>query len=443
MTPDQTRPQPAHARQPEAAATTGRRSRYHVIIALLAVVTVVTAIVTLSAGQTNRDPLANASPTTTLVSGYAPTVRALLSSTFTFPGKAVSLPLPHVGQATIEVAGVGVMASTRRQRCVPVASVTKIMTAYLILQDHPIGNGNGPTFTMTEADHQAWIKDSENGDSNVEVKKGERLDERQLLEALMIPSADNIADYLGAWDAGSDQAFVAKVNSTAKALGLGCTHFADDSGISPLSESTAASMAKLGAIAMQNPTLRWITSRIHITLPVTGEIWNAYDPAVGVDGIVGVKSGFTVAADLCLVTAAWRSLDGHRVLVVVSVTGQPTNTWGAGIENEGLLAEATKALRLAVVVPAGTVVAKVGAGWTSSTVPVASAAGALSVVGWPGLTVSRSIVAFPPKHGVAGWGTGTVVAKIEVSGAFGPLASAPASLEGRIPPMPAGWAPPG
>src|ERR1022692_2129589 len=84
---------------------------------------------------------------------------------------------------------------------------------------------------MTAADHAAWIRDVEEGDSSLEVVAGERLTERQLLEGLMIPSACNIADYLARWDAGSVAAFVRKMNATATALGLRHTHYADASGL--------------------------------------------------------------------------------------------------------------------------------------------------------------------------------------------------------------------
>jgi len=66
----------------------------------------------------------------------------------------------------------------------------------------------------------------------------------------MIPSACNIADYLARWDAGSTAAFVRKMNATATALGLRRTHYADASGLSPGSRSTAVDQAILGAYAM-------------------------------------------------------------------------------------------------------------------------------------------------------------------------------------------------
>src|ERR1035441_5651964 len=110
------------------------------------------------------------------------------------------------------------------------ASVTKVMTAVIVLQDHPLGNGSGRSFTMTAADHAAWIAAIENGDSTLDVVAGERLTERQLLEALLIPSADTIADCLARWDAGSIPAFVRKMNAMAAKLRLAHPHYADASG---------------------------------------------------------------------------------------------------------------------------------------------------------------------------------------------------------------------
>ena len=121
------------------------------------------------------------------------------------------------------------------------ASLTKIMTAVIVLEDHPLGHGSGPTFTMTAADHAAWIRSVEQGDSSLEVVAGERLTERQLLEGLMIPSACNIADYLAVWDAGSIAAFVRKMNATATAFGLAQTHYADASGLSTVNRGARRS----------------------------------------------------------------------------------------------------------------------------------------------------------------------------------------------------------
>ena len=133
-----------------------------------------------------------------------PVLRERLPSVMRFPGTPARLPFPVKGEAAVVIPGLGLVGASPAERVVSIASLTKMMTAYIILKDHPLSmSGNGPVFQMTAADHASWVFAATRGESNLEVKKGERLDERQLLEALMIPSADNIANYLAVWDAGA------------------------------------------------------------------------------------------------------------------------------------------------------------------------------------------------------------------------------------------------
>jgi D-alanyl-D-alanine carboxypeptidase (penicillin-binding protein 5/6) len=368
-----------------------------------------------------------------------------VSGSFVIPGKAVALPFPRTGEGAVVIGGAGLVAASKDQKSVPIASVTKIMTAYLILWDHPlVGNDVGPTFTMTAADHTAWIEASEADESNIEVKAGERLDERQLLQALMIPSADNIADYLAAWDAGSIKAFVAKMNAMATSLHLTGTHFADASGVNPGSRGTAVDMARLAAIAMMNPVLRSITDEQFIKLPVSGEIWNNYDPAVGVDGIIGVKSGFTDAAQTNLVTAAFRKVGGRRVLVVCDVINQPNTLFGDAQEDEALLDAVTGALRLTKVMSSQTSVALATTAWNHDTSAVQLAA-PVAVVGWPGLVLTSRLVqvAASASASAHGWAAGCTIGRLDFVYPYGSALTAPLVLESAIRPPPAGWVPPG
>ncbi|HXY42940.1 MAG TPA: hypothetical protein VEH29_02020 [Acidimicrobiales bacterium] len=373
------------------------------------------------------------------------TVRSSLAASVVIPGKMAPLPFPTTGEAAVVVAGIGLMGATGDERSVPVASLTKIMTAYLVLKDHPLaGRGGGPVFVMTAADHAAWIQASEADESNIEVKAGEHLDERQLLQALMIPSADNIADYLAVWDAGSEKAFVAKMNATAAALRLPGTHFADDSGVNPGSRSTAIGMARLAALAMESPVLRSIVDEQFIVLPISGEIWNNYDPAVGVDGIIGVKSGYTDAAGTNLVSAAWRDVGGRRVLVVCDVIGQQNSLSGDAGDNEALLDAATRDLRLSEVVAGQAVVAEAETGWNHDRSVVRLAATA-SVVGWPGLVLSPVVVPAPPPRSTPahGWPAGCTIGDLELQYPYGAGIGGAVILQSAIRPPPAGWAPAG
>ena len=99
---------------------------------------------------------------------------------------------------------------------VPVASLTKLMTAYVILHDHPLApDESGPHITVTQADVDDYDTDTVSDDSNAQVTARRAVDRAQVLEGLLVHSADNYADMLARWDAGSVPAFVAKMNAAA------------------------------------------------------------------------------------------------------------------------------------------------------------------------------------------------------------------------------------
>jgi D-alanyl-D-alanine carboxypeptidase (penicillin-binding protein 5/6) len=437
-----------HARRERAARVRAARRKGRRRLALLGTGSLVIVLVlVVMARAFGSDSLRSAplSRTAHRLPLVFPVLQSTLAASMRFPGTPVALPLPRSGEGAVAVSGVGLVGYTANERSVPIASVTKIMTAYLVLKDHPlVGNSGGPVFVMTERNEDAWVEASEAGDSNIEVHKGERLDERQLLQALMIASADNIANYLASWDAGSVPAFVAKMNAMAQTLGLVGTHYADPSGLNPRSRSTAVDMATLASIAMQNPALRSIVDEQSIRLPLTGEIWNVYNPAIGVDGIIGVKSGFTNAAQVNLVTAAWRLVGGRRVLVVSAAIDQPLSMYEAAGEDEAMLTAATRELRTATLVARQAEVGEAVAAWDHSVTPVSVAAPAV-VVGWPGLTLSPTVVAAGPSELTSrhGWPVGSSVGTFEILSPFGTEVTEPALLQSSIRPPPAGWEPSG
>lgn len=353
------------------------------------------------------------------------------------------MPLPSTGQSAVMVQGVGFLGATPDEQPVPMASVTKVMTAVIVLQDHPLGNGSGPTFTMTAADNSAYVYAATHDDSNLEVVPGEHLTERQLLEALMIPSADNIADFLARWDAGSILAFVKKMNAMARKLGLTETTYADPSGVDPASQSTAIDQAILGGYAMGVPGMISVEDHPTMTFPVEGTVAN-YNPVVGQDGVIGLKSGFTSEAQGCLVTAARRSVGGRSVLVVSSTLGQPFDLPEEGDIDLQLLNAASSVLEGKQVLFTGQTVAKVVAGWTRSASSAVVVGDPVEVVGWPGLALKTIVrAAVPPVPALAGgWRRGTAVAAVEVWAPGGLDALAFAALNRYLSLAPRGWTPP-
>lgn len=370
-----------------------------------------------------------------------PRLTALVAAREVVPGHRPHLPWPATGQGAVAVLGSGLVARSPREHEVPIASLTKMMTAYVILQDHPLELGaSGPSIRMTRADVATWVADSQSGDSTVPVKAGEVLSEYQLLEGLLVPSGDNVASKLAAWDAGSVRAFVAKMNATAVALGLGHTHYADASGVDPASRSTAADQAVLAAELMNDPVVRRIVAYHRLPFPVAGTIWN-YNPALGVDGIVGVKSGFTSQAQGCLVTAAYRDVGGRSALVVAASVGQPGGLYGAATADEALLASATRGLVRFSVLPPGSRVANASFAWSDATVPVRAAALPGSIVTWPGTVLRLRLLATVTSVPATGSAEQTPLGTLEVRSSGGLYLSVPLAGEQALPAVPAGWSP--
>ncbi|MGC8463606.1 MAG: D-alanyl-D-alanine carboxypeptidase family protein [Acidimicrobiales bacterium] len=250
-----------------------------------------------------------------------------VSARVTVGGTRPVLPWPATGQAAVAVPALGFAAQSGPEQPVPIASLTKLTTAVVVLRDHPMPvGGPGPTITMTPADVAAYDRDLAGDQSTVPVSVGERLTEWQLLEALLTQSANNVAYALAVWDAGTQAAFVAKMNALASSLSMTGSHFVDASGVARGSVSTAADTLKVAAAGMAIPAFRAVVAMPVVTLPLLGRAANLV-PEVGtrVDGVpvVGVKSGFTAEAGGCLVLAARVAVGERTVTVLAAVLGQP------------------------------------------------------------------------------------------------------------------------
>ncbi len=222
---------------------------------------------------------------------------------------------PQRGQAVV-VLGSGRPAASPNEQPVPIASLAKVMTAYLTLERYPLsGTQDGFTLTVTEEQAQAETQSQ----SVVAVQAGEQLTERQLLEALLIPSGNNIARMLATAVAGSETRFLARMNSEAHALGMDHTIYTDPSGFDPNTVSTAADQLRVFERAMRFPVFRQIVSMASVTLPVAGRLTN-YNPLTA-EGYAG-KTGSDSAAGGCLAFFTHLTLYGRRMTAVGVVMGQ-------------------------------------------------------------------------------------------------------------------------
>jgi D-alanyl-D-alanine carboxypeptidase (penicillin-binding protein 5/6) len=262
--------------------------------------------------------LASSSPTTaSLVDVARSERRAAL-------GEALpSSVWPAQGQAAFVLTGQAQIQAGPNQHAAAIASVAKVMTAYLVLRDHPLRLGQeGPTITLTDADVADTDRRHGQHESVVSIAAGEQLTERQALHALLLPSANNIAAVLARWDAGSTDRFVARMNAAARSLGMTHTRYTDPSGYDDATVSTAADQLRIVDRAMRLPVFASIVATPSATLPVAGTVHNT-NVLLGHDGFVGVKTGSDDAAGGCFAFRAIRWIDGKRTTITGVVLGQP------------------------------------------------------------------------------------------------------------------------
>ncbi|QER90053.1 D-alanyl-D-alanine carboxypeptidase [Streptomyces tendae] len=246
---------------------------------------------------------------------------------------------PEEGQTAVALEGTGPVVTRGAQRPVPIASLTKVMTAYVVLTGHPLRPGEeGPRIEVDrEAAYEAGVGD----ESTAVVTAGDRHTQRDLLELLLLPSANNIARLLARWDAGSQEAFVRKMQRAADELGMHDTTYTGASGIEVTTISTAADQLKLARRAMRNPVLRDIVASREATVPGVGRVSNS-NTLLGTSGVVGLKTGSSTPAGGNLLWASEIHTGDRTRLLLGAVLHQRADT----TPSEGLAAalEAAHAL---------------------------------------------------------------------------------------------------
>jgi D-alanyl-D-alanine carboxypeptidase len=319
-----------------------------------------------------------------------PSLVITTAESFTFDGELGAIPWPEEGQAALDVDGVGTFGTAGEQEPVPIASVAKTMTAYVILRDHPMeADEDGPEIEVDQQAQDDYALGESRGDSVVDVRAGDTITQREALKALMIASGNNVAWLLARWDAGSVEAFVDKMNEAAAELGMADTVYTDPSGFDLETVSTAADQVKLGRAVMEDPVLRQVVGVSEYT-DQYGETYPNGNSLVPVGGVVGIKTGSRTAAGGNFLFAA-RQVDGTGELIVGAVLSQPPHPsdnsirTGAMRAADELIKFAQGELRSESVLSAGEVVGHVDDGLGGRTPVVVTED--VGTFGWAGLTV--------------------------------------------------------
>jgi serine-type D-Ala-D-Ala carboxypeptidase (penicillin-binding protein 5/6) len=202
-------------------------------------------------------------------------------------------------------------------RVLPIASLTKIMTALIVVdRTRP----NDPVrITQAALDYQ--------GSGVGMLPKGRRVRAEALLNGLLIVSGNDAAIALAVHVSGNERRFVGLMNRRARRWGLTCTHFVSSHGLEPGNRSCARDLGVLTRLAMAKPRIRRIVrlSQAELRFPIKGGklFLSGHNPLIrlGYPGTIGLKTGYTEEAGRCFVGVVRRA--GHRLGVVLLNSRDP------------------------------------------------------------------------------------------------------------------------
>jgi D-alanyl-D-alanine carboxypeptidase (penicillin-binding protein 5/6) len=191
----------------------------------------------------------------------------------------------------------------------PIASITKLVTALVILSRHK------PDTTVTIPKLPTY----QTADQTLGFMQGEKYTLQDLVDATLVYSADDGADAMALWDAGSIPKFAARMNAKMSEWGIHDAHFSNPSGLVDAGNGASpAAVAKIAELAMASPVIRQAVGESQ------GSITSAADRTItfiSTDDLLaggqfyGIKTGYTQAAGECFVGLT--RISGHEVITVV------------------------------------------------------------------------------------------------------------------------------
>jgi D-alanyl-D-alanine carboxypeptidase (penicillin-binding protein 5/6) len=241
---------------------------------------------------------------------------------------AAQVAFPVDGAYAVSVAGAddylgptasGIWASSGDEPR-PIASITKLITALVVLNAKPLANTDdpGPTLTFDAADYALYDKYYVLGATIAAMPKGSSMSQRQALEAMLIVSACNYAEAVSTWAFGSQSAFLRATRDWLAANGLSGTTIVEPTGIDARNISTPSDLIALGKIAMANPVVAQIVGMSTLNVPNIPAALNTND-LLGVEGITGLKTGTLEDSGSNLLFSASMDVGTGQPLSIVGV----------------------------------------------------------------------------------------------------------------------------
>ncbi|MCU1542338.1 MAG: D-alanyl-D-alanine endopeptidase [Microbacteriaceae bacterium] len=254
-------------------------------------------------------------------------VPATISAADSAPLPAAALEWPALGGSAVGAVGYdGMLGTGGSDKPAPIASITKIITALVVLDAKPLALADtGPDVAFTAKDVAIRAAYQSVNGKTEPVSAGMVLSQRQVMDVMLVESANNYAESLVTWAFGSVDEFLPVANDWLATNGLTSTSISDPTGMSPRNVSTASDLVALGKLALADPVVNAIVGTPVEQIPVVGEIKNSNN-LLGVDGIRGIKTGTLDEAGACLLFAADYPVGGQTVTIVGAVLGGTDHT---------------------------------------------------------------------------------------------------------------------
>lgn len=274
----------------------------------------------------------------------------------------------ETGSGAVGIRGIGMTASAAD--AVPIASITKVVSALMVLDRMPLSPGeSGPSYQFTRSDSNAYWSYLRRNESALDVPAGGELTQYQLLQGTLMGSANNYINRLVREIWGSNGNFAAAAEEWLADRDLSGITIVEPTGIDRANAADPASLIRLAEVAMANPVIREIVGTPVTNIPGAGEVVNS-NPLLGSPGVTGVKTGSLteqrsgMGVPYSNLLATKEIVVGETtVLISIAVLGQPDND-ARVLEAESLFSQVETQLGApGAAVPAGTTVGSVQTLW--------------------------------------------------------------------------------
>jgi len=316
------------------------------------------------------------------------------------PPAPVTILTPPEGAWAMSIAGgerylgadaSGIWATSGADESRPIASITKLITALVILEAKPLTSSDdpGPTLTFDKADHELYDKYYVLGATIAKMPTGSSLGLRDVLEAMLVVSACNYAEAAAEWAYGSQSGFLAAARGWLAANGLDHTTIVEPTGIDARNVSTPRDLLALGRLAMANPVIAEIVASETLDVPGLEHRSNT-NTLLGVSGVHGIKTGTLDGAGSNLLFSATLAFDVGHKLDITGVLLGGTSRDAVDREIRAWLDSIAAGYQRVPVGGAGRAVGTVSTPWGSSARMVLDGGGTLGVWSDTPITVSMT-----------------------------------------------------